>query len=62
MLLAQLSSKQIAEWMAFGMLEQVGNPVPPDPEAVAAAKRKTQRQNFEAGMKALMTRSKDGNR
>jgi len=53
MLLAELSSKQIGDWLAYGMLEQVGHPVPPDPEAQAKARAKTQRAKVEGGLRAL---------
>ena len=53
MLLASLTSKQIAEWVAFGSLEQIGNDVPPDKEDVQKSKNKTQRAKLEGGLRAL---------
>jgi hypothetical protein len=53
-LLAQLSSRQLGEWMAFGTIEQIGNPVRiEDP----MAKRKAKRAGIEAGLKSLMEKS-----
>lgn len=52
-MLASMTSSQVAEWMAFARLEQVGNPVYEDEESATKRKRKDQRHNFEAGMRAL---------
>lgn len=60
-LLAQLTSRQVAEWVAFATLEPVGNAVPEDPEEVAARERKAKRAMFEGGMKALKEK-RDGTR
>ena len=55
-LLKSITSKQLADWMAFATLEQVGEPVPPDKEKIAKAKKKEHRDKFEGGMRSLMTR------
>ena len=52
-MLAKLSSRQIGEWLAFGILEQIGNPIKPDPEDVEKGKRKAQRAKVEGGLMAL---------
>lgn len=57
-MLAELTSKQIGDWLAFGQLEQIGTPVPPDPEEVKKAEAKAKRDKFEGGMRNLM--NKDG--
>ena len=51
--LAELTSAQVAEWIAYATLENVGPPVPPDKEAQAEAKRKATRAKVEGGLRAL---------
>ena len=52
-MLASMTSKQIAEWLAFAKLEQIGEPVPPDPEQAQKNKNKMQRDKLEGGLMAL---------
>lgn len=52
-MLRQLDSRQIGEWMAFGMLEPIGAPVPSDPEDEKKAKAQAQRDKVEGGLRAL---------
>ena len=53
-MLASLTSKQVADWIAFASLEQIGNDVPPDKEQIQKDKNKAQRDKFEGGMRSLM--------
>lgn len=52
-MLAQLDSRQIGEWMAFSMLEQIGQPIPVDPDDKARGEAKAQRAKVEGGLRAL---------
>ena len=48
-----MTSKQVADWVAFGSLEQIGKDVPPDPHEIKASKQKAQRDKVEGGLRAL---------
>ena len=61
-MLATLTSRQVADWLAFATMEMVGNPLPPDKDA---EKKKEQDANKNQVIgwlksKAQMTRAKRG--
>ncbi len=65
-MLASLTSKQVAEWIAFGTMEHIGADVPPDPDDIEKAKRKdeeakrkVQRAKIEGGLEALANKRRE---
>ncbi len=59
-MLASLTSAQVADWVAFGCLEQIGDDVPPDLAEVAKKKQETERataaakrSQIESGLRKL---------
>ena len=50
-MLRALTSRQLSDWMAYAMIEQVGNPMHVEDEK---GKRKAKRVGIEAGFKSLM--------
>ena len=52
-MLESMTSRQVADWVAFGKLEQIGADVPPDPDQVKQVKNKQQRAKVEGGLRAL---------
>ena len=51
MLLAQLTSRQVAEWIAYASIENVGDPVAIKTEE---GEQKARRARVEGGFKSLM--------
>jgi len=52
-MLAQMTSKQLTEWLAISTMEIIGEQTPPDPEEVARQKQAAQRAKLEGGLRAL---------
>ena len=45
-MLATLTSRQVADWLAYATMEVVGQPVPPDKQAQAQAEQKAKADNL----------------
>lgn len=48
-----LTSRQVAEWIAFSTLEPVGEPFPEDEESKHERERKQKRANIEGTLRAV---------
>ncbi len=59
-MLACMTSRQIADWMAFATLEPIGAPVPPDKEDQEKAQAQAQRAKIEGGFRALIAKQEAG--
>ena len=57
-MLAQLTSAQIADWIAFSQFEQVGHPVYETQEEKDKKEIKDMRSKTESGLRALMNKQK----
>lgn len=57
-MLAQLTSSQVADWIAFSRLEQIGHPVYATEEEKEQEKIKAMRAKTESGLRALMIKQK----
>lgn len=57
-MLQELSSRQVAEWMAFATMEQVGNPLPPEPKE-AKNDGKVKRARIESSLRIVKKREQE---